>query len=70
METVSPAEAYNLTEEEEKKEILRQYRGLLRVLKQKLKPGDKTLLRSSFEMRWKRIKPCAEKAANPIFSTQ
>lgn len=42
--------SYNLNEEEEKKEILRQYRGLLRVLKTKLKPGDKELLRSSFEM--------------------
>ncbi len=42
--------SYNLSEEEEKKEILRQYRGLLRVLKVKLKPGDKELLRSSFEM--------------------
>ncbi len=42
--------SYNLNEEEEKKEILRQYRGLLRVLKVKLKPGDKELLRSSFEM--------------------
>lgn len=41
---------YNLTDEEEKKEILRQYRGLLRVLKSKLKPGDKELLRSSFEL--------------------
>ncbi len=42
--------AYNRTEEEEKKEILRQYRGLLRVLKANMKPGDKMLLRTAFEM--------------------
>ncbi len=65
METVSPAEAYNLTEEEEKKEILRQYRGLLRVLKQKLKPGDKTLLRSSFEMAVEAHKTMRRKSGEP-----
>ena len=32
---------YNLTEEQEKKEIVRRYRALLRVLKPKLKTGDK-----------------------------
>ncbi|MFM7710815.1 MAG: RelA/SpoT family protein, partial [Ferruginibacter sp.] len=41
---------YHRTEEEEKKEILRQYRGLLRVLKANMKPGDKMLLRTAFEM--------------------
>src|SRR6476659_3842634 len=41
---------YNLNEEDEKKEILREYRALLRVLKPKLKPGDKELLRRAFEM--------------------
>jgi GTP pyrophosphokinase len=41
---------YNLSEDEEKKEILRQYRALLRALKPKLKPGDKELLRTAFEM--------------------
>lgn len=65
METVSPAEAYNLTEEEEKKEILRQYRGLLRVLKQKLKPGDKALLRSSFEMAVEAHKTMRRKSGEP-----
>jgi GTP pyrophosphokinase len=50
MQTVETIPTYNFSEEEEKKEILRQYRGLLRVLKAKMKPGDKELLRSSFEM--------------------
>ena len=50
METTIDIPKYNLNEEEEKKEILRHYRGLLRVLKLKLKPGDKQLLRTAFEM--------------------
>ena len=50
METTIDIPKYNLNEEEEKKEILRHYRGLLRVLKTKLKPGDKELLRTAFEM--------------------
>jgi len=50
METAEIISPYNLNEEEEKKEILRQYRGLLKALKPKLKPGDKELLRTAFEM--------------------
>ena len=50
METTQTIPVYNLSEEEERKEILRQYRALLRVLKQKLKPGDKMLLRRAFEI--------------------
>jgi len=50
METTETIAAYNLSEAEEKKEILRQYRALLRVLKQKMKPGDKILLRRAFEI--------------------
>ena len=50
METAVPILKYTLNEEEEKKEILRQYRGLLKELKPKLKPGDKELLRTAFEM--------------------
>ncbi len=50
METTQTILTYNLTEEEEKKEILRHYRALLRVLKQRLKPGDKMLLRRAFEI--------------------
>ncbi len=41
---------YTLNEEEEKKLILREYRALLRALKTNLKPGDKILLRTAFEM--------------------
>jgi GTP diphosphokinase / guanosine-3',5'-bis(diphosphate) 3'-diphosphatase len=41
---------YTLTEEQEKKEILRQYRSLLRSLRPKLKKGDKELVRQAFEM--------------------
>ncbi|MBU6157668.1 MAG: RelA/SpoT family protein [Bacteroidetes bacterium] len=41
---------YTLNAEQEKKEILRQYRSLLRLLKSKLKKGDKELLRVAFEI--------------------
>ncbi len=41
---------YSLSEEQEKKEILRQYRSLLRSLRPKLKKGDKELVRHAFEM--------------------
>jgi GTP diphosphokinase / guanosine-3',5'-bis(diphosphate) 3'-diphosphatase len=50
METQVEVVKYNLTEEQEKKEILRHYRTLLRLLKPKLKPGDKELVRTAFEM--------------------
>src|ERR1700755_2966703 len=50
METVAATPKYNLTEEQEKKLILREYRALLRALKPKLKPGDKELIRHAFEM--------------------
>ncbi|MFT4022934.1 MAG: bifunctional (p)ppGpp synthetase/guanosine-3',5'-bis(diphosphate) 3'-pyrophosphohydrolase [Flavihumibacter sp.] len=50
METVAAIPKYNLTEEQEKKLILREYRALLRCLKPKLKPGDKELVRLAFEI--------------------
>ena len=50
METVAQIPKYNLNEEEEKKLILREYRSLLKDLKTKLKPGDRTLIRNAFEM--------------------
>ena len=56
---------YNLTEEDEKKEILRHYRGLLRVLKTKLKPGDKILLRTAFEMSAEAHKTMRRKSGEP-----
>ncbi|MBX2932881.1 MAG: bifunctional (p)ppGpp synthetase/guanosine-3',5'-bis(diphosphate) 3'-pyrophosphohydrolase [Ferruginibacter sp.] len=65
METAITIPKYNLSEEEEKKEILRQYRGLLRVLKSKLKPGDKTLLRTAFEMSAEAHKTMRRKSGEP-----
>ncbi|MBS1603533.1 MAG: HD domain-containing protein, partial [Bacteroidetes bacterium] len=50
METVAAIPKYNLTEDQEKKLILREYRALLRSLKPKLKLGDKELIRTAFEM--------------------
>jgi GTP pyrophosphokinase len=47
---VDAIETYNLTEEEEKKLILREYRSLLRALKLRLKKGDKKLVRRAFEI--------------------
>lgn len=41
---------YNLDEEQEKKEIVRHYRALLRALKPRLKKGDRELVRTAFEM--------------------
>ena len=65
METVDYKQKYTLTEEEEKKEILRQYRGLLKELKPKLKPGDKELLRSAFEMAVNAHKTMRRKSGEP-----
>lgn len=62
-ETIPPP--YNLNEEEEKKEILRHYRALLRVLKNKLKPGDKLLLRNAFEMAAEAHKTMRRKSGEP-----
>lgn len=65
METIESTQAYNFSEEEEKKEILRQYRALLRVLKVKLKPGDKMMLRSAFEMAAEAHKTMRRKSGEP-----
>jgi GTP diphosphokinase / guanosine-3',5'-bis(diphosphate) 3'-diphosphatase len=65
METTIDIPKYNLTEEEEKKEILRQYRGLLRVLKPKLKSGDKELVRIAFEMAVEAHKTMRRKSGEP-----
>ncbi|MBL7766100.1 MAG: bifunctional (p)ppGpp synthetase/guanosine-3',5'-bis(diphosphate) 3'-pyrophosphohydrolase [Chitinophagaceae bacterium] len=43
-------EKYHLSEEDEKKAILREYRSLLRALKNRLKKGDKKLVRRAFEI--------------------
>src|SRR5882724_4449719 len=65
MEVTDTIPKYNLTEEEEKKEILRQYRGLLRVLKPKLKAGDKELVRIAFEMSVEAHKTMRRKSGEP-----
>jgi len=65
MEITTEIPKYNLTQEEEKKEILRQYRGLLRVLKPKLKPGDKELVRIAFEMAAEAHKTMRRKSGEP-----
>jgi len=56
---------YDLTEEQEKKEIVRRYRALLRVLKPKLKTGDKELVRSAFEMAVDAHKTMRRKSGEP-----
>ena len=65
MDIKEPIVKYNLTEEEERKEILRQYRGLLKELKPKLKPGDKELLRTAFEMAVDAHKTMRRKSGEP-----
>ncbi len=57
--------AYNLNEEEEKKEIVRQYRALLRILKPKIKHGDRELLRLAFEMAADAHKTMRRKSGEP-----
>ena len=65
METVAQIPKYNLNEEEEKKLILREYRSLLKVLKTKLKPGDKNLIRTAFEMAAEAHKTMRRKSGEP-----
>ncbi len=56
---------YNLNEDQEKKEIVRQYRALLRALKPKLKSGDKELVRSAFEIAVNAHKTMRRKSGEP-----
>ncbi len=65
MQAEKPKNVYNLTEEEEKKEILRHYRSLLKVLKLKLKPGDRMLLRNAFEISADAHKTMRRKSGEP-----
>ncbi len=60
-----PTAKYNLTEEQERKEILRQYRGLLRSLRPKLKKGDKELVRQAFEIATEAHKSMRRKSGEP-----
>src|ERR1035437_832420 len=56
---------YNKNDEEEKKIILREYRALLRALKESLKKGDKALLRRAFEMAADAHKDMRRKSGEP-----
>jgi GTP pyrophosphokinase len=56
---------YNLTDEQEKKEIVRHYRALLRTLRPKLKKGDRELLRTAFEMAANAHKTMRRKSGEP-----
>lgn len=65
METTLDIPQYTMNEEEEKKEILRKYRAMLRALKPKLKPGDKELVRRAFEMAVEAHKTMRRKSGEP-----
>ena len=65
METVAQIPKYNLNDEEEKKLILREYRSLLKTLKTKLKPGDKDLIRTAFQMAADAHKTMRRKSGEP-----
>ncbi len=56
---------YNLTKEQEKKLILRQYRALLKVLRSKLKKGDEELVRRAFEIAADAHKTMRRKSGEP-----
>src|SRR5271170_5889006 len=65
MDTIAAIPKYNLTEDQEKKLILREYRALLRSLKPKLKSGDKELVREAFEMAAEAHKTMRRKSGEP-----
>lgn len=65
MDSVAHIPRYSLNEEDEKKLILREYRSLLKALKAKLKPGDKNLVRTAFEMAAEAHKTMRRKSGEP-----
>ncbi len=65
METLAQTPKYTLTEEQEKRLILREYRALLRGLKMKLKPGDRKMIRHAFEMSAEAHKTMRRKSGEP-----
>lgn len=65
METLAQIPKYNLNEEQEKKLILREYRSLLRALKSRIKPGDRKLIRTAFEMSAEAHKTMRRKSGEP-----
>jgi GTP pyrophosphokinase len=56
---------YNLTDEQEKKLIIRQYRCLLKLLRPKLKKGDEELIRRAFEIAADAHKTMRRKSGEP-----
>jgi GTP pyrophosphokinase len=64
-----PLPKYTLDAEQEKKEILRNYRSLLKGLRPKLKKGDKEMVRTAFEMSADAHKTMRRKSGNLIFYT-
>lgn len=56
---------FNKDEEEEKKLILREYRALLKALKQRIKKGDKKQLRRAFEIAADAHKDMRRKSGEP-----
>jgi GTP pyrophosphokinase len=66
IQSIEPALAkYTLNEEQEKKEIIRHYRALLKAVRPKLKKGDKELLRTAFEMSANAHKTMRRKSGEP-----
>jgi len=65
MDTALDIPKYTMNEEEEKKEILRKYRALLRALKPKLKPGSKEQVRVAFEIAAEAHKTTRRKSGEP-----
>jgi GTP diphosphokinase / guanosine-3',5'-bis(diphosphate) 3'-diphosphatase len=65
MEIVAAIPNYNLSQEQERRLIIREYRALLRSLKPKLKPGDKELIRQAFEMAADAHKTMRRKSGEP-----
>ncbi len=55
----------SIDEEQEKKLILREYRALLRALKQRLKKGDKKIVRRAFELAADAHKEMRRKSGEP-----
>jgi guanosine-3',5'-bis(diphosphate) 3'-pyrophosphohydrolase len=56
---------YNLNPDQEKNEIIRHYRALLRSLRPKLKKGDKELVREAFQMAAEAHKTMRRKSGEP-----
>lgn len=65
IENIIQQPAYSLNDEQEKREIVRRYRALLRTLKPKLKTGDKELIRAAFEIAVEAHKTMRRKSGEP-----